>query len=369
MHQMNTCAIVSLCVCLVSHCPSAAVLATEGPEPDDTSALQRQVDAAISMRKPVVLQSRVYRISSSIVVASRRANSVLGLTIQGAGVGNTVIVWGGSPEKSVFVIKGAKYGTVAGLYFKGTRALADLDFAGNGSSSNMKISTVYFENPATFSVRLGNPQDFSEVSEFSFESVASANATSAGFEIEGNNSLNENFYNCGCSHEPACVSNSPLLDPAAQAGGNFNWFGGSVSSTPDRTSDARHATFLLSNGATYNFIGVRVENSSTLFYTSNSSARVMVNWIGGMWYDWMAEESNNEIIVLADAGSFRSTNSVWMGKGSFYFGPHTISNEFEGDDFRLGKTGQVLNESSRNYFARVPKEAPLRLVDIRAERF
>jgi hypothetical protein len=122
---------------------------------------------------------------------------------------------------------------------------------------------------------------------------------------------------------------------------------------------------LLSGGATYNFVGVRVENSSTLVSTSNSNVKIMVNWIGGMWYDWAKESGSNYIAFLPDGGSFHSVGSIWMAKGSFYFGPRSISNTFEGDAFRVETAAQVLNQTPEAYFERVPKGVPLRLVNTR----
>jgi hypothetical protein len=187
---------------------------------DDTTAFQAQVNDAIIHHRRIVMQSRVYRLSSSVSFAPRSGKAVVSMTVEGTGVGNTVVEWTGPPDQSVFVFRGAKLGSVSGIYFKGRPAFADLDFRGNGSSGSMEIAHVYFDNVTRFSVRLGNPKDASQVSEFSFKDVTSNGSTGAGFQIEGNNSLNEEFYNCGCSHEPVCVSNSPVLEPGAQTGGN-----------------------------------------------------------------------------------------------------------------------------------------------------
>jgi hypothetical protein len=95
----------------------------------------------------------------------------------------------------------------------------------------------------------------------------------------------------------------------------------------------------------------------------------MINWFGGMWYDWAKETPGNLITFLDDGGSFQSVGSIWFAGGSFYFGPRTISNSFDGDAFRLADATHPLNKRAQDYFARVPKGVPLHLTNTRSAVF
>ena len=291
---------------------------------DDSAALQAQVDEAILTHRPVLLEPRDYNLFSTVTFAPPPGGqAVLGLTVTGLGAGNTILMWYGPSNQSVLVFQGAKFGEISGFMVDGGAALADLDFEGHGSSSGMRVRNLLLVNPAMFSVRAGNPSDLSQVSEMSFDSVYSGNATAAGFQIEGANNLNYNFYNSGCSGEPICVSNDPSIEPlpGSQSGGNFNWYGGSVSSTPLGPGPGRRATFVLAGGVPYNFIGVRVENSATLIATPSTSAPIQVNWIGGLFVNEMPVNDGSRIINYQAGGGFNSSKSSWGAVGSFYFGP------------------------------------------------
>jgi len=288
---------------------------------------------------------------------------VLGLTVTGAGAGNTILMWYGPSNQSVLVFEGAKFGEISGFMVDGSAALADLDFAGHGSSSGMRVRNLLLVNPAMFSVRAGNPSDLSQVSEMSFDSVYSGNATAAGFQIEGANSLNYNFYNSGCSGEPICVSNDPSVDPVpgGQSGGNFNWYGGSVSSTPLGPGPGRRATFALAGGVPYNFIGVRVENSGTLITTPYTSAPIQVNWIGGLFVNEMPVNDGSRIINYQAGGGFQSSKSSWGAVGSFYFGPLTKAAVFTDDLMSVASGRNDANPTFKAYFAAIPPTVQLRL--------
>jgi len=316
---------------------------------DDTAALQQQVNAAIASHQAVRLSPRHYTISRTVVFAPVGGRGrLLGLVVEGAGVGTTVISWTGPQNASVFLFKGMFQGVIGRFSISGGPSLADLDFASNGSSGGTQIENVITDNPAKFSVRLGNPSDFGQVSEFSFTSVVTLHARTAGFQIEGQNTLNINFYNSGCGHEPICTSNNAALDPGTQGGGNFNWFGGSVSFVPYPEKPGA-ATFVLAVGGTYNFVGVRLESSSPVLFVGNSKVKVQVNWIG----NWVSGPTNlGPIIDYNAGGSFYSSRSIWGGKGSFHFGPNTQSAVFAGDSFRVGPG---VNASIKDYFVGAPR--------------
>ncbi|MGD0075049.1 MAG: hypothetical protein ABSD31_12030 [Candidatus Binataceae bacterium] len=331
---------------------------------DDAPALQAQIDNAILSHQPVALDARTYNLFSTVVFSPPAGGqAVLGLTLTGAGAGNTTFLWYGPSNQSIFQFQGAKFGEISGFMVDGGAALADLDFEGHGSSSGMRIRNLLLVNPAMFSVRAGNPSDLTEVSEMSFDSVYSANATAAGFQIEGSNNLNFNFNNSGCSSEPICVSNNPAIDPTpgGQTGGNFNWYGGSVSSTPLGRGPGLRATFVLATGVPYNFVGVRVENSGTLIATPATSAPVQVNWIGGLFVNEMPANDGSPIINYQAGGGFSSSKSSWGAAGSFHFGPLTKAAVFTDDLMRVAPGRSDANPSFHSYFAGIPATVPLRL--------
>ena len=331
---------------------------------DDTPEMQSQVQEAIESHQPIRLEGRQYNLFSTVTFApSAGQQAIMGLTMTGAGAGNTILMWYGPSNQPVMQFQGAKFGEISGFMIDGSAALADLDFAGHGSSSGMRIRNLLLVNPATFSVRAGNPADLTQVSEMSFDSVYSANATAAGFQIEGANSLNFNFYNSGCSSEPICVSNDPSIEPAgaSQTGGNFNWYGGSVSSTPLGTGPGRRATFVLAGGVPYNFTGVRVENSATLIATPSTSAPIQVNWIGGLFVNEMVANSGQPIINYQAGGGFSSSKSNWGALGSFYFGPSTKAAAFTDDLMRVASGRNDANPSFKSYFAQISSKVQLRL--------
>jgi hypothetical protein len=312
---------------------------------DDTAALQQQVNTAIASGQSVRLSPRQYTISRTIAFAPAGGRGrVQGLTVEGAGVGKTVISWIGPPDASIFLFKGMFQGLIRGFSMAGRPSLASLDFASNGSSGSTQIENVVIGNPAKFSVRLGNPTDYGQVSEFSFSSVATSSARTAGFQIEGGNTLNINFYNSSCGQEPICTSNSAALDPPTQSGGNFNWFGGSVSYVPSGNSPTGAAVFVLASGGTYNFVGVRLDMSTPVLFVGNSAAKVQVNWIGNTVIN---SNGNGPIVNYNAGGSFYSQASMWGARGSFQFGPRTQSAVFAGDTFRVA-TG--FNTSIKDYF-------------------
>jgi hypothetical protein len=205
---------------------------------DDTVELQDEVNAAIANHQPLALQARTYTISSTISARPPAGTPFLtGFAIRGAGVGNSVIRWAGPAGASVLQITAAKSGAFQDFQITGQPALVDMDFAGGGSSNKVEVDRVVMDNGPDFGVRLGNPNDLTQVSEFSFRNVAIAPAAIAAFQLEGNNTLNINFYNCSCGDAKICVSNNGLLEKRignalAENGGNFNWFGGSVSDAP-----------------------------------------------------------------------------------------------------------------------------------------
>jgi len=319
--------IVCCCVVLV---PVAA-------RSDDTAQLQQDVNAALASHVPVTFAARQYHLSSTIKFAPPPGQGRLeGLAVHGAGAGLTKIVWDGPANQSVFSFTKANFGNIDGFMVTGGAALADLDFAGGGSSAGMQLSSIVTDNKARYSFRFGNPQDLTQVSEYSMRSVFTYNAGVAGFIIEGNNNLNFNFYNCYCSHEPSCVSNDPRPDGASQTGGNFNWFGGGASDTPPGNSIPNSATFYLTGVGNYNFVGVRVEDSGTLIGTSPSTVPMVVNWIGGQYAN--AKEANRgaKIIDFQSGGSFQSTHSLWQADGKFAFAPSIQAASFDDDILRVG---------------------------------
>ena len=332
--------------------------------PDDGPALQLQANIAIASHKPLMLAAMNYNLFTPVTfVPPAGAQSILGLTVAGAGPGNTTLTWRGPSNQSVLIFQGAKFGEISGFMIQGGAALADLDFVGHGSSGGMRLRNLLLVNPARFSFRAGNPSDLTQVSEMSFESVYSAGATAAGFQIEGPNNLNYNFYNCGCAGEPICVSNDPSIEPqpGALVGGNFNWYGGSVSGTPLGPGPGRRATFVLAGGVAYNFFGVRVENSATLIATPFTSAPIQVNWVGGFFDNEMSTNDGSLIINYQAGGSFQSTKSSWGAQGSFYFGPSTRAAVFEDDLMRVASGRDGANPKFSDYFAAVPSSVPLRL--------
>jgi len=338
---------------------SAAVLT------DDSAALQAQVDEAMQSHKPVILEPRTYNLFSTVTFAPQvpGAQAILGLTLTGAGAGNTLLMWYGPSNQSILVFQGAKFGEISGFMVDGGAALADLDFAGHGSSSGMRVRNLLLVNPATFSVRAGNPADLTEVSEMSFDSVYSAGATAAGFQIEGQNNLNFNFNNSGCSGEPICVSNDPSVEPSpgATTGGNFNWYGGSVSETPLGPGPGRRASFVLAGGVPYNFVGVRVENSATLIATPATSAPIQINWIGGLFVNEMPANDGSRIINYQAGGGFQSSKSSWGAVGSFYFGPLTKAAVFTDDLMSVAAGRNDANPTFAAYFSAIPPTVQLRL--------
>ncbi|HTY55367.1 MAG TPA: hypothetical protein VMB26_09205 [Candidatus Binataceae bacterium] len=343
-----------------------ATFAAEGASVtgDDGPALQSQIEAAIEAHQPVQLEARNYNLFSTVTFAAPAGQqAILGLTVIGAGAGNTTFTWYGPASESMLLFQGAKFGEISGFMVDGSAALADLDFEGHGSSSGMRIRNLLLTNPATFSVRAGNPADLSQVSEMSFDSVYSANATAAGFQIEGANSLNFNFNNSGCSGEPICVSNDPSIEPApgSQTGGNFNWYGGSVSSTPLGPGPGRRATFVLAGGMPYNFVGVRVENSGTLIATPATSAPIQVNWIGGLFVNEMPANDGMPIVSYQAGGGFDSSKSSWGAVGSFYFGPSTKAAVFTDDMMRVASGRNDANPTLNAYFSRIPSSVQVRL--------
>ena len=267
----------------------------------------------------------------------------------------------------MFDFEGAKYGRISGFSVSGNKALADLDFAGHGSSGGMLLENLIFDNPARFSVRAGNSSDYTAVSELSFQNVYSEHATVAGFQIEGYNSLNFNFYNSGCAHMPVCVSNLGSLDsPSAQNGGNFNWFGGSVSDTPTEPGNAHNSTFLIATGNSYNFVGVRVEDSGTLFYVPGpTSAAVMINWSGGWYFNAKNADPSTRIIDYRGGGNFASQRSLWASTGSFSFGQQTGAVLFDGDRLRVD-WGPRANGTVSQYFSKTDKSVKLHINDASA---
>jgi hypothetical protein len=332
----------------------------------DSAGLQNTIVSALVNHEPIKLRPGVYDLSSTVRLRpADREQAIEGLVIEGAGPGNTVIRWSGPPNQSVFEFAAAKYGVIGGFSVSGRAALADFDFAGHGSSGGMLLENLVFDNPARFSVRAGNPSDDTPVSEFSFHNVYSLKASVAGFQIEGYNSLNFNFYNSGCSHMPVCISNLGSLDaPGAQDGGNFNWFGGSVSDTPSGSGDVHHATFIMTTGNTYNFVGVRVEDSGTLFYSPGpTNASVMINWIGGWYASSKNADPGTRIVDYRAGGSFSSQRSLWASTGGFFFSPQTKSVAFDGDTFRLG-WGPRPNQALRQYFSQLPKSVAVHTRDV-----
>lgn len=342
--------------------PMAATRATVIP--DDSPVLQSAINEALSHRHSLLLTQSDYNLFSTVSISPPPgSNSALGVTVVGSGPGNTVLHWYGPANKSVLQFAGAKNGEVKGFSITGNPALADLDFRGAGSSSNMRLENLLFDNPAVFSVRVGNPADKTEVSEYILIQVNSFNATVAGFEIEGANSLNFNFYSCGCSHEPVCVSNDGSRDPApgGQVGGNFNWFGGSISDTPLGRSSAHNAAFVLAAGVPYNFTGVRVEDTATLLYTPASKAPLQVNWIGGLFINEKAANEGAPILEYQAGGSFQSTKSSWGANGAFKFGPNTRAAVFDDDLMAVAANRPDANPSFKDYFAGLPSGTPLRM--------
>lgn len=334
--------------------------------PDDAPVLQSAINEALSHRQSLLLTQTDYNLFSTVTIAPPPgSSSALGVTIVGSGPGNTVLHWYGPSNKSVLQFAGAKNGEVKGFSITGNPALADLDFRGAGSSSNMRLEDLLMDNPAVFSVRAGNPADKTEVSEYTLLQVNSFNATVAGFEIEGANSLNFNFYSCGCSHEPVCVSNDGSRDPTpgGQVGGNFNWFGGSISDTPLGRSSTRNAAFVLAAAVPYNFTGVRVEDTATLFYTPASNAPLQINWIGGLFINEQAANSGAPILVYQAGGGFESIKSSWGANGSFKFGPNTRAAVFDDDLMAVAKNRPDANASFKDYFAGLPSGTPLRLAN------
>ncbi len=332
--------------------------------PDDGPALQLQANIAIASHKPLLLAAMNYNLFTPVTFAPPAGvQSILGLTVAGAGPGNTTLTWRGPSNQSVLIFQGAKFGEISGFMITGSAALADLDFAGHGSSGGMRLRNLLLVNPARFSFRAGNPGDFTQVSEMSFESVYSGGATAAGFQIEGPNNLNYNFYNCGCAGEPICVSNDPSVEPqpGALVGGNFNWYGGSISNTPLGQGPGRRATFVLAGGVAYNFVGVRVENSATLIATPFTNAPIQVNWVGGLFANEMSANDGSLIINYQAGGSFQSTKSSWGAQGSFYFGPKTRAAVFVDDLMRVASGRHGANPRFSDYFAAVPSSVPLRL--------
>lgn len=332
--------------------------------PDDGPALQLQANIAIASHKPLLLAAMNYNLFSPVMFAPPAGvQAVLGLTVAGAGPGNTTLTWRGPSNQSVLIFQGAKFGEISGFMIMGGAALADLDFAGHGSSGGMRLRNLLLVNPAMFSFRAGNPSDLTQVSEMSFESVYSSGATAAGFQIEGPNNLNYNFYNCGCSGEPICVSNDPSIEPLSGAlvGGNFNWYGGSVSGTPLGHGPGRRATFVLAGGVAYNFVGVRVENTATLIATTPYNTPIQVNWVGGFFDNEVSANDGSLIINYQAGGSFQSTKSSWGAQGSFYFGPKTKAAVFQDDLMRVASGRDGANPRFSDYFATVPSSVPLRL--------
>jgi hypothetical protein len=327
---------------------------------DDTAELQDEVNAAIANHQPLALHARTYTISSTISARPPAGTPFLtGFAIRGAGVGNSVIQWAGPANASVFQITAAKSAVIHDFQVTGQPALVDMDFAGGGSSNNVEVDRVVMDNGPDFGVRLGNPNDLTQVSEFSFRNVAIAPAGIAAFQLEGNNTLNINFYNCSCGSAKICVSNDGLLEkrignPPVANGGNFNWFGGSVSDAPLGQTDPDAGTFVLAEGGSYTFSGVRVEDTSTLFNIPGpTGAPVNVMWFGGqMLMGQKPQNQNAKIIKYYAGGSFVSQGSLWAGKGTFDFsgGPakHVI---FEGDGFGVGG---FWNSTMREYFALTP---------------
>ncbi len=337
---------------------NAAVISDDGP------ALQAQANIAIASHKPILLAAMNYNLFTPVTFAPPAGvQAVIGLTVTGAGPGNTTLTWWGPSNQSVLTFQGAKFGEISGFMITGSAALADLDFAGHGSSGGMRLRNLLLVNPAMFSFRAGNPSDLTQVSEMSFESVYSSGATAAGFQIEGPNNLNYNFYNCGCAGEPICVSNDPSIEPqpGALVGGNFNWYGGSVSGTPLGHVSGRPSTSGLASRASYNFVGVRVEKTATLIATTTLNAPIQVNWVGGFFDNEMKANDGALIINYQAGGSFQSTKASWGANGSFYFGPKTKAAVFEDDLMRVASGRDGANPRFSDYFATVPSSVPLRL--------
>ncbi len=331
---------------------------------DDGPALQLQANIAIASHKPLTLAAMNYNLFTPVTFAPPAGvQAIIGLTVAGAGPGNTTLTWRGPSNQSVLIFQGAKFGEISGFMIQGGAALADLDFIGHGSSGGMRLRNLLLVNPAMFSFRAGNPSDLTQVSEMSFDSVYSGNATAAGFQIEGPNNLNYNFNNCGCAGEPICVSNDPSIEPqpGALVGGNFNWYGGSVSRTPLGQGPGRRATFVLAGGVAYNFVGVRVENTATLIATTPYNTPIQVNWVGGFFDNEMSANDGSLIINYQAGGSFQSTKSSWGAQGSFYFGPQTRAAVFEDDLMRVASGRDGANPRFSDYFAMVPSSVPLRL--------
>jgi hypothetical protein len=159
-----------------------------------------------------------------------------------------------------------------------------------------------------------------------------------------------------------------------QAGGNFNFFGGSISDSPPTNTPvtAGSATFLLGLGETFNFAGVRVEDSGPLFGTGGptdtgpeSQIAMNINWTGGMYVNCKWPDVSTHIINYDAGGSFFSSGSQWVGQGQFWFGPQTSLVSFAGDVFSVcspGGVGKGKKEDLAGYFGEARQILRKRLI-------
>ncbi len=347
---------------------------------DDTADFQSMVNNAIAANQPIILPAGNIALSSTIYFNANPDTDLWppflgGLVFEGAGPGRTNIVWNGPPGESIFQFCHLKAARIGNFGINGAPALADLDFQGCGSSSGNVLENIINGNAPKYGVRLGTPPDMTQVSETTLRQIWISYATAAAFQLNGQNTLNTNFYNSGCAGDAVCVSTSTLTDPGAvQAGGNFNFFGGSISDSPPTNTPvtAGSATFLLGLGEAFNFVGVRVEDSGPLFGTGGptetgpeSQIAMNINWTGGIYINCRWPDVSTRIINYNAGGSFSSIGSLWIASGQFWFGGQTSLVSFAGDTFSVcgpGGVGKGKKEDLEGYFGEARQVLHQRLI-------